>query len=309
LLQFWAAWPLSKLQLILLNKAYNFIVIPPDNEEPAMKVIEAQASDRLEKRLKLIDDLRHKIGSSAEHREALAQETVISALQKGLDNQFTILRGVTLEGTDVSIPLILLGPPGVRVIYPSSLKGVFRAKEEVWEELDDRTQRFNPAKPNLVTRTQLLARAVMVFLNQQGYAIPEIEPVLLFCDPGIHVESVRPAVRIVQADALDRFAAGLLQTRKYLDPETLQKIVRVLVGDQEPSRAIHPIREDDIFALREEPTEPVKSPAPTVVMDRSESPLLNKIPFTRKQWIILGLLVAINIIILAVLVAVVVFSS
>jgi hypothetical protein len=274
-----------------------------------MRVFDNSLQDRSGKKPDVLNRARSRLSQSWSQKEARAQEVVINALQKVLDNKFVMLREVTLEGPDIPIPLILVGPTGVHVIYASTLKGVFRAKEDVLEELDDRTQKFSIARPNLLTRTLLMARAVNTYLEEHGHKVPEEEPVLFFSDPGINVETTRPVVRIVQMDALDRYVAGLLQTQSNLEPEVVQKIVNALAGDQIDLGEKPLIDERDAFAFRDLPPEKPQQVAPKVVMDSSEPGALKKVPFSGRQWLVLGLLMLVTIIVLVAFMVLILLSS
>ena len=237
-----------------------------------------------------------------------AQDAVINALDKVLDNRFVMLRNITLEGTEIAVPLILIGPPGIRVIYASSLKGVFRAKENIWEQLDDRSQRFRIARPNLLERASLLSRAVDTYLVSNGYHVPASEPVLFFSNPGVHVDSTRPNVRVVLTDALDRYIAAYAQSVAFMEQEQVQEIAKAFVGDVFSSSGTQLVPEHDAFSFQELPEEKPARPSPLVLVDRTEPQVLKKIPFSSRQWIFLGLLSLLNIIILTVFVAMVLMT-
>jgi len=248
------------------------------------------------------------LSSTLLDKDSAAQDVVINALDKMLDNHFVMLRNITLEGPDIPIPLILIGPPGIRVIYASSLKGVFRAKENTWEELDDRSKRFRIARPNLLERTSLLSRAVDTYLASNGVHVPASEPVLFFSNPGVHVDSTRPNVRIVLTDALDRYIASYAQSVAFMEQEQVHEIAKAFVGDVISSSSANLIPENDAFSFRELPEEKRARPTPLVLVDRSEPQALKKIPFSSRQWIFLGLLSLLNIIILTVFVAMVLMT-
>jgi len=248
------------------------------------------------------------LGSTLLEKDNEAQDAVINALNKVLDNRFVMLRNITLEGLDVPIPLILIGPPGIRVIYASSSKGVYRAKENIWEELDDRTQRFRIVRPNLLERTSLMARVVDTYLASNGYHVPASEPVLFFSNPGVHVDSTRPTVRIVLTDALDRYIATYAQSVAFMEQEQVQEIAKAFVGDVFSNNGTKLVPEHDAFSFRDLPEEKPVAPSPLVLIDRSEPQVLKKIPFTSKQWIFLGLLSLMNIIILTVFVVMVLMT-
>ena len=56
-----------------------------------------------------------------------------------------------------------------------------------------------------------------------------VEPVLIAADPGLHVDSMRPAVRVVQSDAIKQFAASLLQARPIFRTEFIYDLADRIV--------------------------------------------------------------------------------
>jgi hypothetical protein len=274
-----------------------------------MKVIQNTETEVAPQDKKGFFDLsRLKLGGGPVIENEEAQDYVANALNKVLDNQFVLLRNITLEGPDIPIPLILLGPAGIQVIYASTAKGVYRAKEGVWEKLDDRTQRFQIDRPNLLERTMLMARALDTFLANQKLEMPATEPVLFFSDPGIHIDATRPIVRVLMADALDRYIAGLVTTRSFVDQEMIQRAVKILTRGLDQKGEGQTVIERDAFSFMDLPEEGPQV-RKKVVVDRSEPPLFQGIPFTKRQWLMLILLVVVNIIILTGLVIFVLMSS
>jgi len=240
-------------------------------------------------------DLNLPFGSKKETRD---QEVITSTLSKVLDNRFYLLRNVELEGLDVSIPLVLVGPTGLWVIYTRSTKGIFRATESTWEEFDERTSQFRPGKPDLLARTILYARAVERFLSIKGLETSTIEPVLFFSDPGVHVNSSRPEARIVIADGLQRFVASLIRVPLILDLASIQKIVDALTEDQ-GGGSVDSIEEmRDAFSYKELPKKKPACPSPIAeklsTVGRGEPAFAKKVssknPFNRRQWLVIGLL-------------------
>lgn len=156
--------------------------------------------------------------------EVKAQQAVIGRLEKALERGFTLIRNHRLEQADVTLPLVLVGPPGVFVIYATELRGVYRAKGDTWGIVDG--TRFTPARVNLLTRTAGLARALQVYLERQGLSnFGEVEPVIMAADPGLHVEAIRPIARVVLNDAIERFAASLMQARPAMTLEVVHEVV------------------------------------------------------------------------------------
>jgi hypothetical protein len=242
-----------------------------------------------------------------------AQEFVSERLEKTLDRAHTLLRNVVIPGTTVSVSMILLSPQGIRVLEPSSIKGVFRAKGEDWLKFDGRGRRFKRARPNLQTQTldlaQLVHRYLQKYLESQGYlegqeyTLPEVEAVLVFANPRTHIDTARPRIRVVQTDAIDHFAANLLEFQPIMDQEDIDILVEALIDPKfpelereaeveeelEPSVAPYEfVEEGEIFTSEAEPVA-----LPIQAVNR-----LSSLPFNRSQWILLAVIVFFEIIIL-----------
>ena len=240
-----------------------------------------------------------------------AQDYVISVLQKGLDNRFVLLRNVTLDEHLETIPLILIGPPGLTVIHPSTLRGLFRAKGDEWDQMDERRESYRPANPNLIVQTQQFAQAVKAWIQSQPTRqTPPIDSAIIFTDQGIHIEMARPSVRIVMIDGIERFVSGLLQGMPELSKEEIQSLSASLsrFDEQAASQTSQP--EQDVFSLREDLSSRPSTPSITDRLPRGEKAVstLNKIPLTNRQWLVLGCLGAINIAILIALVLYILFT-
>ncbi len=245
--------------------------------------------------------------------EMQAQEFVSERLDKTLDRAHTLLRNVVIPGTNISVSMMLLSPQGIRVLVPSSVKGVFRAKGEEWLKFDSRGRRFKRVRPNLQEQTldiaQLVHRYLQKYLETQGYLegqdynLPEVEAVLIFADPRTHVDSARPRIRIVQADAIDHFAANLLEFQPIMDQEDIEILVEAFIDPKlpeperkaeaeeelEPSVAPYEfVEEGEIFTSEREPVG-----IPTQAVNR-----LSSLPFSRSQWILLAVIAFSELIIL-----------
>lgn len=195
-----------------------------------MRVIETGATDTTEEQphglLDRLNDL-WKFGLSWE-QDRQAKDDLIAELRKRLDNKYMLVTDVTLPGLEIPIPMVLVGPTGIQVIYASALKGVYRAKNDTWSVMDNRSHRFKPAQPNLIARTLLMTRAIETYLSGQGFHSDDVESVLFLSQPGIHVDSIRPTVRVVQVDGLDRYVSGVLQNRQELDQSEISQIAETL---------------------------------------------------------------------------------
>jgi hypothetical protein len=269
-------------------------------------------------------------------KEMEAQKSVIAVLEKNLDKKFTLLRNVTPPGMNARIPLILVGPTGVYVMTALTLVGMYSARGDQWGTISSGT--LTPIKPNLLTRTDRMARAVQVFLQRQGYSdLTAVEAVLLCADTGTNVDSVRPIIRVVMRDALERFAITISQSRAVLNPESCFDVVNRLLtpppppatklvetasasaasqaseevndtyapafalrgSDAAPSSMAEPSEPGWLAGMGETPAEP--APEPAAEIPQPAAPDRPRRPaITRNQWILLLIMLAVWVVILIV---------
>ncbi len=220
--------------------------------------------------------------------EMKSQEKVIVILHRVLDKRFTLLRNFPLPGGAIRIPFVLVGPHGVTVVNHSTAKGIYRAQGDSWAAMGTRSKDFRPVRPNLIVHTKLMTKAMEALLSQCGYAM-EVEGVLMFTDPKAHVETMRPDVRVILVDAIERFGLQLRQTTPVLSLEE----VRTLVSDL--NKAIQPEEDSGEDTIR--PHNQLSRSLDTGFMKMID-PMVKKLNFSRGQWIFLGVLLFLEIIVL-----------
>jgi len=182
-----------------------------------------------------------------------AQKIVVSILNKTLERGYSLVRNKELGASGIVAPLVLIGQAGIYLIDVTPLKGFYQARGNEWGTLSN--GRFQPAGINIIARAEQLARVIEVFYQRQGITLPvAVEPVLMASDPGLHIETVRPAVRVVQSDAIERFAAGLLTARPALDAQKVNHLVERLISPRSAKQADEPSppAPDDPFATQDE---------------------------------------------------------
>ena len=163
-----------------------------------------------------------------------AQKSVIALLDRTLEKGYVLIRNFTLPGSDIVIPITLIGPAGVQVITITQIKGIFEAKGDQWNIVGS-NGRPQPAGINLIGRVAQYARALQKYLQFQKIEIPgQIEPVLISTDPGAHIESMRPVARVVQSDAIKQFAASLSQARPVLRADQVYDLSEHIINPHPP---------------------------------------------------------------------------
>jgi len=261
--------------------------------------------------IKLKELWRTLFSGSSWREEAQAKEKTVKYFQGVLNNRFYMLLEVQLEGFEAPIPAIIVGPTGIHVINISAVQGVFRGSGDIWEELDTRKNQYVSAKPNLITQTAGMARSIETYFERRGFAV-STEPALIVTSPGIHIELETPSIRVIPADSLQRYVTYLVQGDLVLDSAEVQNIVDVLNTtmrkfDGENILAI----EQDEFDYEDEYGLDGGSRKPTVDVAKFDkiSPYIQQMPFSSRQWAALGVLVLVNVIVLAVLAAVILFMT
>lgn len=169
-----------------------------------------------------------------------AQDDVVSILEKALDQKYILLRNITLPDTEIELPMVLIGPPGVFMINVINDRGVYRARDDEWGMISG--EKFVPAKINQVQRTSKLGRVLQIYLERAGFKNQfNVEPILLTANPGMHIEPVRPIVRVVMSDALERFAISIHQAKTILSDSEAIQIAKIIINgpatQEEPSTA------------------------------------------------------------------------
>lgn len=244
--------------------------------------------------------------------EEKPEDLVVEIFNKVLGRQFFMLRNTILEGIEIPVPLTLVGPTGIWVIVASPTKGVFIAEDRKWQMLNDETKRYSDSDPNLITRAVIMSAAVEEQLIRHRVESPAITPILVLTDPGVHVDASHPAARIVLADAIDRFAVKVARSPVVLERDDVQAIVDAMVEEEEDVGIDFSELRDEFSYKDDEPVKKAAISAPFADFGRGEPEFAERIaerfPFSRRQWIVISVLLVVNLVVLIVLVLVVLFS-
>lgn len=200
------------------------------------------------------------------YSELEAQKIVIAQLDSVLEKGFTLIRNLTLHNSQIVEPLILIGAPGVFVIRVTPLSGVYEAKGDQWNIT--KNGHPYPAPINLLTQSARLARALQVFIERQGIVLPgAVEAVLMATNPGMHIDSLRPVVRVVLSDGVKQFAGSLMQARPVLKTDLVYDLAdriitpRPKTSAQTPSQTPQPAVPSYGASLAGEPEAPAPEPS------------------------------------------------
>ena len=201
------------------------------------------------------------------YAEMEAQKAVMAQLDQILEKGFTLIRNITLGNSSITEPLVLVGPPGIYVLYVTPLAGFYEAKGDQWNVV--KSGHSYPAGSNLMSIVARLARALQVFLDRQGVNLPgAVEPVLMSSNPAAHIDSLRPMVRVVLSDAVKQFGASLLQAGPVLRPELAHDVVDHVLNPRPKAAGLQPEAE---AAPEETPTDAGPSRARAIFQAGGES--------------------------------------
>ncbi len=167
--------------------------------------------------------------------ELRGQKAIITFFDRQLEKGYTLIRNLPLGQSGIMVPMILLGPTGIHVIQVTFLRGRYEVRGDTWNV--EAGEKFKPAPVNLVQQTMRMAHAVQVYIERQGVKLPASpEPVLIAAEPGLHIESVRPAVRVMMIDGIKSFVSGLTTGRAVLTPEQVFDFTERLLNPRIPKK-------------------------------------------------------------------------
>jgi len=167
--------------------------------------------------------------------ELQAQKAIINFFDRQLERGYTLIRNMTLGKSGITIPMILLGPAGIFAINITHLRGRYEAKGGSWNVQSG--DGYTPASPNLIQNTSRMARALQAFIERQGKKLPvSIEPVLIAAEPGLHIESVGSAVRVMMIDGIKPFVSGLSSGLPVLSPEAVHEFTERILNPRSPKK-------------------------------------------------------------------------
>ena len=191
--------------------------------------------------------------------ELEAQKAIVTFFDRQLEKGYTLIRNMTLGASGITVPMILLGPAGIYVIHVTYLRGRYEAKGTAWNE--ESGNAFKPASVNLIQQTARMAAAVKAFIERQGVRLPvSIEPVLIAANPGLHIESSKPAVRVMMIDGIKPFVNGLVSTQRVLSAEAVHEFTERIVNPRLPKKVAAPGHAaEPSAAWEEEDTQPPPS--------------------------------------------------
>jgi len=224
------------------------------------------------------------------------QEELVEILDTVLGNDCTLLRDVNIPHVGRPIPVVLLTPASLMVINPKSQQGFFRAEGKRWEELG-RNDEYKLASNNLIRETWLYQKTIEGYLKQHNFSIPADRGVMIFVSPETLVETIRPRVRVIQADGIKNFARELAISKPVFSDMDFRNAIKLLSNPRIPAKEKPKKAPPGIIS---------QVPDAVAKVDESLGKVTNRINFTRKEWTIVAGLIAVVIIVLIILITLVI---
>ncbi len=167
--------------------------------------------------------------------ELKAQQLIVSYFDRNLEKGYTLIRNQALGQSGIVIPMILVGYAGIFAINLTYLRGRYEAKGNEWNV--ESGNRFKPARENVIQKTATMARALTVFIERQGTKLPApVEPVLIAAEPGLHIDTDSPAVKVLMSDGIRNFVGVLKSGAPAMRADVVLELVERITNPR-PARA------------------------------------------------------------------------
>jgi hypothetical protein len=230
-----------------------------------------------------------------------SQEDLAEILETVLGNDCVLLRDVNIPKVGRPIPLVLITPAMLLVINPKSQQGFFRAEGKRWEELG-RDDEYRLSQTNLIRETWLYQKTIEGYLKQHNFSAPTDRGVMIFVSPETVVESIRPRVRVIQADGIRNFARELAISKPIFSDMDFRTVVKLLTDPRLPDKT----QKRKVAPELMEPESEIDETLAKV--DESIDKVTRKINFSRREWVVVGLLVFGVIVVLIALIMMIIFT-
>jgi hypothetical protein len=262
-----------------------------------MEIIDHSPYPLKEGKMSLLERIRGSLEYGLSwYAELQAQESIIGSLSQLLGNDYILMHGFSLPDTEINIPLIIVGPSGLHVLYVTALAGVYRAKGDNWL-LQESGRGMRNARPNLLARTNLMGRAVEVYLKRNGCDVI-VQTALICSNSKMFVESIRSSARVILSDAIEKFVSSWTQDSAGLDAEEVRRVADLLTN---PPKPVEPA------VVEGQPADPLAGSKPVKKQSSFEA-AIGKVNFTSRQWMLMGILLVLVVCLLVTFILVVLIT-
>lgn len=127
---------------------------------------------------------------------------------------------------------------------------------------------------------------------------------MIFVSPETSVESIRPRARVIRADGIINFAREIATEKAIFSDIDLRTALNLLTKPRLPKKPKKEVKE-----VPEEPKN-IPAPKPSKFDENIEKigQVTDRANFTRREWVIIGILIALVILVLVALITFVIFT-
>jgi hypothetical protein len=279
-------------------------------EENLMKVVDCSPVPEKSKHL---GELSEKLDSVLNlvpflQKTGKGEQLLIAQMERVLSNKYFLIKNASIEGVNRPYPFILVGATGIYLLNFSTQKGIYRAKDDTWSEMKGRNRQFEPVQPNLIKETLELSNRLEDYLSTNLERTPAIHPVLIVLNPGTHVDSIRPAVRIIMMDGLERFLSRLSMETLQMTNEEVHIIYKMITEPSKPqTEGEGEDNQVEKSRLELQALKPVLAIEPAVT--KNINTISNKLNFSTRQWVFLSVIAIANILLLITFLIIILLST
>ncbi|MCC6300708.1 MAG: NERD domain-containing protein [Anaerolineales bacterium] len=186
--------------------------------------------------------------------ELKAQQVIANYFDRNIEKGYTLIRNQSLGQSGITIPMILVGSAGIFAINITYLRGRYEAKGNEWNV--ESGNQFKPARDNVIQKTATMARALTAYIERQGTKLPApVEPVLIAAEPGLHIDTDSPAVKVLMSDGIRNFVGVLKSGASVMRADIVLELVERITNPR-PARAKHSADHVSTPAITPPPSQP-----------------------------------------------------
>ena len=166
--------------------------------------------------------------------ELKAQQVIANYFDRNIEKGYTLIRNQALGQSGIMIPMILVGSAGIFAINITYLRGRYQAKGDEWNV--ESGNQFKPTRDNVIQKTATMARALTAYIERQGTKLPSpVEPVLIAAEPGLHIDTDSPVVKVLMSDGIRNFVGVLKSGAPIMRADAVLELVERITNPR-PAR-------------------------------------------------------------------------
>ncbi len=198
-------------------------------------------------------------------------------LDSVLDDEYVLLRNVDLPGAQATIDLLVIGPSGVWALYIEGEPGQYKTEGGGFYAWETQAGGYVLIRPNPLLILKSTLTQLRGWLNKNRQPAEAAHSAILFTDPAAVIEATDDEVRLVAPALVEAYPVEIAREPALLDADTVERLARAVAKGDLPNAP--PIRAEE-----DEEREGFRLPFNLPVH------------FTRRQWIVVGILIVLDVV-------------